>query len=81
MLPDELLEQLKSQLPCRETQIQQLAALYSVSVRIPMRNNSDTGIANTSFTTLPRSAWLTLYGQIHFDKDLPIALATATRGR
>jgi origin recognition complex subunit 5 len=30
MLPDEILEQLNSEYPCRESQIQQLAALYNV---------------------------------------------------
>ena len=30
MLPDEILEQLNSSFPCRETQIQQLATLYNV---------------------------------------------------
>lgn len=30
MLPDEILEQLNSEFPCRELQIRHLAALYSV---------------------------------------------------
>ena len=80
MLPDELLEQLKSQLPCRETQIQQLAALYNVCVLILMRNHPDSRIENTSLSTLPRRAWPILHGQIHFDKVLSVALKTATRG-
>jgi origin recognition complex subunit 5 len=39
MLPDELLQQLTDTFPCRENQIKQLAALYSVSgppVRLPI---------------------------------------------
>jgi hypothetical protein len=31
MLPDELLDQLTQNFPCREAQVQQLAALYSVN--------------------------------------------------
>jgi len=30
MLPDEILEQLNGEFPCREAQIQQLSTLYSV---------------------------------------------------
>ncbi|KAL5445457.1 hypothetical protein PMIN07_004679 [Paraphaeosphaeria minitans] len=35
MLPDEILEQLNSKYPCRESQIQQLAALYNAHIPSP----------------------------------------------
>lgn len=42
MLPDEILHQLNSTFPCREAQIQQLAALYNVrAVRSLLKPNAN----------------------------------------
>ena len=83
MLPDELLDQLARQYPCRETQIQQLAALYSVSAHFSASPATAplTIPVNASIPADSQCAWAHSYRKINDHTNLPLAIRYSTRDR